>query len=277
MLYVPTDEMPVDEEHLESIPWSSLVAQTENRPWLVYVAAGAVVALVLGLLVARSFGPSATAPIAPAATVAPVVTAAPSTTLLSEADLRAELTAGPSGWSSAEMRAEWFVADYFTRDGAGGRDAELAGALGRPAPQVEPGATTYVEWARAWSSEDRGDGRFRVSVAFRAITDTEAGFVRGLVRGVAVTIQVGAEGGTRVVDLPEPIALPAAPMLAPVSDAQAVPETVALEALAIAHRWGDEATVIEGRQAEGAWQVTVTVADEHGARWPVVVPVVGFP
>jgi len=265
--------MPVDEEHFESIPWSSLVAQTDARPWLVYVAAGAVVALVVGLLVARSFPPTATAPpvVASEPSVGQTPSATSPTTLLSEADLRAELAPGESGQSAALARAEWFVTDYFTNDGAGGRSAEVAGALGRPVGSTGPEVTTYVEWARAWEVEHEGDGRYRVAVAFRSITETDPGFVRGLVHGVAVRVQVGPGGGTRVVDLPEPITLPPAPTLADLSPARAVPEAIADQASAVALEWGEEATVLEGVEVAGTWRVPVQVADDIGTRWTLVV------
>ena len=71
---MPDDDMPVEEEHFDSIPWSSLIPQTRDRPWLVYVAAGAVVALVLGVLASRSVGTSA-----PAASPVTDITSSPAT------------------------------------------------------------------------------------------------------------------------------------------------------------------------------------------------------
>ncbi len=266
--------MPVDEEHFESIPWSSLIPQTQDRPWLVYVAAGAVVALVVGIVAARGLGTAApsTDPVATVATAPLAPADSPATSQpISEADLRAEIQPGESGSVTAAMRAEWFVTDYFTRDGAGGRDAELAGALGRPPPGTAPDVTTYVEWARAWETVNEGDGRYRVSVAFRAITDMEAGFSRGLVHGVAVRVQVGAHGGTRVVDLPEPVELPPSPTLASGPEPEPVPVGIADQARAQAASWGETATVLEGTRQADVWRVLVGVADEHGTVWPLTV------
>jgi hypothetical protein len=171
------------------------------------------------------------------------------------------------------MRAEWFVTDYFTLDGAGGRQAELAGALGRPLNTVASDATTYVEWAKAWEVVAEGDGRYRVSVAYRSITAAGAVFERGLVHGVAVRVQVGAEGGTRVVDLPEPVELPPPPALAAPPEPELVSETIASAALDSAALWGDPISVVEGTLFGSEWKVLVEVADEQGTIWPLIVSV----
>jgi hypothetical protein len=241
----------------------------------VYVAAGAVVALVLGVLASRSVGtsPPAASPVTDI-TSPPVTGAAvpPTSQPLSEADLRADLETGDGGAAAAAMRAEWFVTDYFTLDGAGGRQAELAGALGRAFSTVASDATTYVEWAKAWEVVAEGDGGYRVSVAYRSITAAEAGFERGLVHGVAVRVQVGVEGGTRVVDLPEPAHLPPAPTLADLPPSEPVPEDVAAQARENASDWGagEAVIVIEGINDNGRWRVLMEVSDEQGTVWPMV-------
>lgn len=271
VLVVADDPFPVEEEHLESIPWASLVAQTRDRPLLVYVAAGAVVALVVGLLVARTARPgtsptSLALPVESAASVVPS-----STTLLSEADLRAELTSGNGGERAAVARAEWFVTDYFTSDGPARRDEAMAEALGRAAPPLEGDATTYVEWARAWLVEEEDDGRYRVAVSYRAITDTQAGFVRGAVRSVAVRVQVSPDGGTRVVELPEPTSLPAGPPPAYVPPPQQVPAELAARALEEADKWGDPVEALEAVELIEGWRVRVVVEDDAGVPWSLVV------
>ena len=266
--------MPVNEEHFDSIPWSSLIPQTQNRPWLVYVAAGAVVALVVGVLAARSLQ-SASQVLDPVATAMEELTeevaAPPTSRPITEADLRAEIQPEKPGADAAAMRAEWFVTDYFTRDGAGGRQAELAGALGRPVPAMDSELTTYVEWARAWDTVPGADGRYLVAVAFRSITSTDAGFVRDLAKGVAIRVQVAPDGGTRVVDLPEPIALPPAPVLAALPGPEPVPEPIATKALEQAARWGEAATVVEGINDKGDWRILIELTDTQGTTWPLVV------
>ena len=269
--------MPVDEEQFESIPWSSLIAQTNDRPWLVYVAAAAVVALVVGLLAARSLrSPATVAAVAvPTSRPSTVETTTLTSRPVTEADLQAEIQPSDDGAAAAAMRAEWFVTDYFTRDAAGGRDTELEGALGRAPPVVGPDVTTYVEWARAWKTEPEGDGRYRVSVAFRSITDTEIGFERGLVQAVAVSVLVGPAGGTRVIDLPAPASLPVAPDLADGPAPMPLPDTIVAQALELAGAWGENATVLQGTNLDGIWRVLVAATDEHGTEWSLVVPVTG--
>ncbi|NNC93687.1 MAG: hypothetical protein HKN80_14480 [Acidimicrobiia bacterium] len=268
------DDMPVNEEHFDSIPWSSLIPQRQDRPWLVYVAAAAVVALVVGVLAARNLQ-SASQPLDPVEVatedLVESVASPPTSRLITEADLQADIQHGEAGAVAAAMRAEWFVTDYFTRDGAGGRQAELAGALGRPAPATEAEITTYVEWARAWDAAAESDGRYRVAVAFRSITATDAGFVRDIAKGVAVRVQVAADGGSRVVDLPEPIEMPSSPVLAALASPEPTPEWVATKALDQAASWGESATVVEGITDGGYWRVLIESTDTHGTIWPLVV------
>lgn len=266
--------MPVNEEHFDSIPWSSLIPQNRDRPWLVYVAAGAVVALVVGVLAARSLQSASLAldPVAVATEEAVENAASPPTSPpITEADLQAEIQPGVAGTAAAAMRAEWFVIDYFTRDGAGGRQAELAGALGRPVPEMDSEITTYVEWAKAWDTVPEADGRYVVTVAFRSITSTGAGFVRDLAKGVAVRVQVAADGGTRIVDLPEPIDLPVSPVLAALPAPESAPEAIATAALDQAAGWGEDAAVLEGTNDNGTWRVLIEATDPHGTTWPLVV------
>lgn len=272
--------MPVDEEHFESIPWSALVPQTRSQPWLVYVAAAAVVALVAGVLIARRVSTggdpassSPTAVVVSTATNDAALDSDPVTEpqLVSEADLMAEIAPAADGTRAAIMRAEWFVSDYFTIDAAGGRTDELAGALGRAVPDADGEVTTYVEWARAWAAVPEGDGLYRVPVAFRSITATDSGFARGLVHAVSLRVQVGPEGGTRVVDLPEPVDLPVPPDPASLPAPEPVPEAIAATAIESASVWGDAPTVIEAIVHNDIWRVKVESTDEHGTTWPLVV------
>ena len=135
-----------------------MVDAKADRPLLIYVAAAAVLALAVGVAVARGLGRSTVVEAAPAQL--PVVTeqdVVPEP--ITEADLRAPLAATEAGSLAAIPRAEWFVADYFTSDGAGDRDAILEEALGWDPPTVGDSETTYVEWARAWESIELSDGR----------------------------------------------------------------------------------------------------------------------
>ena len=264
------DTQTSDDEHLESIPWSQLMAEAKtDRPLLVYVAAAALLALAVGVVVARGLGRSTAAP-APVA-LSPVtsqetVVAEP----ITEADLRAPLFPTEVGVLAVIPRAEWFVADYFTADGAGDRLAVLEDALGWSPPPAEISSTTYVEWARAWDSMELSDGRYRVLVAYRAISNLNGAFTRGPVRGVAVSVQLGADGGTRVIDLPEPVPLPPEPAAATAADAEPVPESVAESAQELARSWSDDVAVVGGSELEDTWRVVIEV-DVASGRWPLVV------
>ena len=243
-----------------------------DRPLLVYVAAAAVLALTVGVAVARGLGRSttATAPIAltPVTSQEAVFAEPP----ITEADLRAPLLPTEAGVLAVIPRAEWFVADYFTADGAGDRLAVLEDALGWSPPAAEISSTTYVEWARAWDSMELSDGRYRVLVAYRAISNLNGTFTRGPVRGVAVSVQLGADGGTRVIDLPEPVPLPPEPAAATAADAEPVPESIAESARELARSWSDDVAVVGGSELDDAWRVVIEV-DVASGRWPLVVRV----
>ena len=260
--------MPVQEEHYESIPWSHLVEQARPQPWPTYVAAAAIVAVVIGVVVARSSPPPVSVADEPSTSTSSTstTTSAP----LSEQDLLATAAVADDAQAAA-MRAEWFVRDYFTVDGAGGRQEALSAALSWSPPAPDQETTTYVEWAQAWSVERTATDRYRVSVAFRSITDGAAGFARSLPRAVAVGVKVGGRGGTRVLDLPEPIELPPAPTTVPPPGPGDVPQPVSDAALDRASTWGDPVSVLEGADTGAGWRVVVTVADEFGTPWPLVV------
>ena len=119
-------------------------------------------------------------------------------------------------------------------------------------------------------SNDKGK-RYRVSVAFRSIAATDTGFTRDLAKGVVVRVQVTSDGGTRVVDLPEPVELPVAPVLAVPPSPEPVPDEIATMALEQAASWGETATVVEGSSDNGTWRILIETTDEHGTAWPLVV------
>jgi hypothetical protein len=276
---------------------------------MLYLAAGAVGALVLGVIVARTWLAPSGAP-APAAVTAasttgaapPVphpadattssATSSPLTTVGTLADIpvpgplysEADLMAFPTGTEerAAVARAEWFVTDYFTADlepngSADVRTALPAGADLPDLPQDAAGSLSYVEWARAFRVEDVGIGRYVVGVAFRSLgAPPDRGFYRLPVRAVEVLVEVTAEGGSVVVDLPRPVALPAAPEPAawPVESGEA-PRSVVRSAIAAVGGWGTEPRLIAAQPVDDGWRVVVTVADEVGNRWPVAVRVDG--
>lgn len=140
-------------------------------------------------------------------------------------------------------------------------------------PQEQDVGVTYVEWARAFRVEPQGDGRYTVAVMFRSLASPEgAAYYRVPMRAVEVTVAVGADGGTTVLDLPSAASLPEGPAVLPWhSDAVAPPADVAADAVAAASAWGSEPLVLSATLESEGWRVVVAVGDEIGSRWPVVV------
>jgi len=278
----------VEREELEHVPWADLMADAEPEDRtrrMLYLVAGALGSMVLGILVARSWwAPSSVAtPVTPATTAiaageTPLATT-PSLPLYSEADLMAD---PPDPLARAAIvRAEWFVTDYFTSDFEPNGSADVRAALPAgpmPAfPQDDGDGISYVEWARAFEVEEAGDGAYRVSVAFRMLgAPPDRGFSRQPVRAVAVLIGVTADGGTTVLDLPAPTRMPAGPEPTPWPEGvEDPPQSVIDEAAGITALWGSEPRVVSAHPVEGGWRVVLTVADGVGNRWPMAVVITG--
>jgi hypothetical protein len=274
-----------EREELEHVPWAELMAEAEpedRRRRALYLVAGALGSMVLGVLIARSWwAPSAGVNLAPGTTVVaaaetpPTLPDIPGLPLYSEADLMAD---PPDPFARAAIvRAEWFVTDYFTSDFEPNGSADVRAALPAgpfPAfPQDDGDGISYVEWARAFDVEEAGDGAYRVSVAFRMLgAPPDRGFTRQPVQAVEILVAVSEDGGTTVLDLPAPARLPAGPEPEawPEGDYDA-PRAVTDEATEKASLWGSEPRVVSSHPVDGGWRVVVTVADAVGNRWPMVV------
>ena len=292
----------MDDQHeeVEHIPWGELLASSDDgRRRALYLAAGAVAALVLGIVVTRALSsppapdPAPIAVTVPATLPVPVTvvvtvpvtepppTTVPTTTLpvpvlYTEADLMAfppDLAA-----RAAVARAEWFVTDYFTADLEPNGTADLRGAL--PAgvdlpvmPQDGPVGLSYVEWARAFRVEEQADGSYRVGVAYRMLgAPRDQGFQRLGVRAVEVRVAVSGSGGSVVLDLPSPMVLPAGPTPeAWPTVGEVPPQAVVDGALEVAAGWGSEHRLLGTFRVARGWRVLLSAADELGNRWPVVV------
>jgi hypothetical protein len=281
-----------EREEFEQVPWADLMAESEpedRRRRAIYLAAGLLGAMVVGMIVARSWwAPATLPPIAPATTVVedetlPTDASLPDLTglpLYSEADLMADPP--DPGARAAVVRAEWFVTDYFTADLEPDGSAEVRAALPTGAvlpefPQDGGEGISYVEWARAFDVEPSGDGDYVVSVAFRTLgAPPGRGFSRQPVRAVSVLVGVSDGGGATVLDLPSPIPLPAGPEPDPWPEEMAdPPQDVVDIAAARASAWGIEPRISSAAQVGEVWRVVVTVADDVGNRWPLVVMVEG--
>jgi hypothetical protein len=298
----------MDDQHeeIEHIPWGELLAHTDDgRRRLLYLGAAALGVLALTVVVTRalsSSSPSSPADVETAETVASTAadaapttvtvqtsmastssttaTSAPAPVLYREIDLMA-LAPGSSAMA-AIGRAEWFVTDYFTADLEPNGTADLRSALpgGSPLPEMPQDATagiSYVEWARAFRIEEVDDGLFEVGVVYRLLgAPPERGFQRLPVRAVEVRVAVSDGGGSVVVDLPSPTALPAGPSPEPWPESERkVPERIAEGAISAAAGWGTEHRVLEAAEVEDGWRVVLTAADELGNHWPLVVRVDG--
>lgn len=281
-----------EHEEYEQIPWSQLTGgPPSGKRRLVYLAAGALGTLVLAVLVGRALLSSPVDTLAPpgtaasgnggpgaeeSATSSTGADASPSALLYREADLMA--FPETPGERAAVARAEWFVTDYFTADlepsgSADVRTALPAGARTPDLPQDSAASLSYVEWARAFRVEEVGEGLFRVGVVFRALgAPPERGFYRLPVRAVEVTVLVNGDGGSVVVDLPTPVAVPAGPEPAAwPEEALDPPRGVTDAALAMVAGWGTEPRLVSAARGEGGWRVVLTLADEVGNRWPAAV------
>ena len=211
-------------------------------------------------------------PVDAAGVVAPV-----SPRLYSEADLMAVLP--EEEMRAAVMRAEWFVTDFFTVDGSITAMADMAevlpiGLTGTSLPHEDPGTSiSYVEWARAYLVEPAHPGAYRVTVAFRTLAGPEPGaLVRSAVRAVAVTVEVGADGASAVLDLPSPAERPPALKVdaAETAEMQAPTDVVAAAVAAGSGVGSDPAALMSGFDDDG-WRVVVLIGDNSGLRWPLAV------
>jgi len=292
----------VDDQHeeVEHIPWGELLTSPDDgRRRMIDLAAGALGAVVLGMVLARLFS-SAPDP-APVAVEAPVATAAPqvsvvtvpvavpettsatttSTTVPAPILYReADLMAFPPEWEAraAAARAEWFVTDFFTADLEPNGVADVRGALpaGVMLPEMpQDGAVglSYVEWARAAWVEAGPDGIYRVRVVYRMLgAPPDRGFQRLPVRAVEVRVAVSDSGGTVVVDLPSPVTLPPGPDPQPWPEAaEEAPQAVVDGAMSAVAGWGSEHRLLSSARVTGGWRVMLTAADELGNRWPLTV------
>jgi hypothetical protein len=273
-----------EREELEHVPWADLMAEAEpedRRRKTIYLGVAIVGAMVLGVIVARSWWvtPTVPTPLAPGDTAVALTTfpETPDLPLYTEADLMA-MPPDPAA-RLAMVRAEWFVTDYFTADLEPSGSAEVRAAL--PASvaaelSLDVGAAvSYVEWARAYRVEEVGDGTYRVAVAFRTLgAPPDRGFTRQPVRAVELLIGVGGDDGTTVLDLPAPIAIPVGPEAAIWEGEVATPPQEIIDLVSTrASLWGTEPRIVTASHRDGEWRVVVTIADAIGARWPFALRV----
>lgn len=194
----------MESEELEQIPWANLVAeQTDGIDKRIYMGVGVVAILVVLIFGMRMFGGSGQPVPLPVESL-PVVTAVeitptPSPMVVTEADLRADEAPVPVQASSnllAEVTAEWFVTDWFTRDGSGETVRSIRAVLSpdlqsMDLPHDEPDAdVVFVEWAKTVEIETISQTTVGVTIAYRSIRQTDEGFVRNPVETVVVILDI---------------------------------------------------------------------------------------
>jgi len=272
-------------EVYERIPWERLEEKKNDRQWLMFGLAGAVVlgalaysymsnrpvAVTTGSTVPVDAETSASPPVgtevippvaapmasAPTAT-APVVTA--------EADLYAVHPERVIDRVSAH--AEWFVAEYLTVDGSDQATATLASLMpaGVPLPAAPEGARVFVEWVRTLEVEEVAPLIYRATVLARSLAATgEDPYQRQAPLEVVVDISVAGEGPQVV--LPPLVRTASVGPAAELSLIE-VPEEVGV--MALEQTGGSE--VVGGVQTEaGDWRVVVLAAGPDGVTRPVTV------
>ena len=267
---------PERDEVYERIPWETLERQGNDRQWLVYGVAGAVVlgALAYSFVLNRPV-PQPVAQVQPSATSVPATSAVttavspPSTmaspVVVAEADLFA---VDPERiLESAATHAEWLAVEYVSTDG--GEETTLATLLpaGIPMPTTPEGTQVYVDWAGVRSVTPTGPSSFIVEVLVNSlVAHGDEGFVRQAPVVVGVPVEIDPEGGVRATSVPTISEV----SVSPVPDlglSEVPPEVVG------ALPGGGE--VIGGRQTPEGWEVVMMLPGEDGVIRPVSVEVGG--
>lgn len=267
---------PERPEVYERIPWETLEKKGNDRQWLLYAVAGAV---VLGAL-AYSFMRNQPVPVPPPATVAAVSVPATTTTSVPAAP-QASTVASPLVVAEADLyavdperlldqaatHAEWFAVEFVSYDGSEQSSTTLAALLppDAPLPEAPDGTQVFVDWARASTVTQSGPAEFDVAVLVRSLVSTgEEGFRRQPARSLTVTVVVDDEAGPRVAGLPTLGVVESSS--GPELGLTELPEelTGSLDPAA-----GEPVGGIPG--VDGQWQIVVMAEGSDGVRRPVVV------
>lgn len=266
---------PDRNEIYERIPWETLEKKGNDRQWLLYAVAGAV---VLGAL-AYSFMRNQPVPVPPpaiaAATSVPATTttavpAAPqpatvaSPLVVAEADLYA---VDPERLlEQAATHAEWFAVEFLSFDGSDQSSETLTALLPAdvPLPTAPEGTQVFVDWARAAAVTQTGPASFDVEVLVRSLVATdEEGFRRQPARSLSVSVVMDEEG-------PRVAGLPTLGVVDPVNGpALGLTELPADVAATVDPTLGEPVGGVAG--ADGSYQIVVMAESSDGVRRPVVV------
>lgn len=266
---------PDRQEVYERIPWETLEQKRNDRQWVVYAVAGAVVLGALSYSFMRN-QPTAdpspmtvAAPPAPVTTVVPKPDSSPSTVsspiVMAEADLFAvdieRLVDEAAG------HAEWFAVEYVAVDGSDESSETLAALLpeGIPLPQAPDDTQVFVDWVRARGVTQTGPTSYEVEVLVRSLVSSgTSGFARQAPLVVSVPIEIGDDGRPRVAGAPS-LAM-AEPVAVSVIDLAELPDDLAIQ-LEASH-----GEVVGGIQlGDGSWEVVVMAEGSDGVSRPVAV------
>ncbi len=281
-------------EQYEEIPWAQLLADDQQRRrrtrWIT-VAVLTILALLAVAAIRRSAAPEPAAAMpAPASTSAPSSTTSTTGTttslantgmVVSEAALRATTTSVLVD-EIVKLRAETFVADYFTVDGDPAVVAELEASLAAGVdlpqlphddPQRPAERMSFVERADAYSWYQIADDRWIVGVAFRTLYTTDGTtWTRSPVHAVAVGVVLDGAGGSGIVDLPMPIVEPLQRTTAQVEPYAGSPTGPASAvALDYARLVDADATIAELSGSDERWRAVVEITDRSGLTWPLSI------
>ncbi len=267
---------PERQEVYERIPWETLEKKGNDRQWLLYAVAGAVVLGALAYSFMRNqpvaVPPPATAAAASApATTTTAVPAAPqastvaSPLVVAEADLYA---VDPERLiDQAATHAEWFAVEFVSYDGSEQSATTLSGLLPPdvPLPEAPDGTQVFVDWARAATVTQTGPASFDVEVLIRSLVAIgEEGFRRQPARSLTVNVVVNDGDGPRVSGLPT-LGVVEASSGSELGLTE-LPEEVAGSVDPAA---GDPVGGVP--DASGNWQIVVMAEGPDGVRRPAVV------
>lgn len=240
------EDLDTETETYEHIPWSQLTL-TNDLPdrgrWMYALAALLIVGAIAAVIARLVWQPnvaSATPSTLPPLPAIQVPETAVTTGLLSEADLMA--ASPPLG---VEQRVS-AAAERFVRRWLGGTGERWG----------------YVEWAVVESTQDLGEGRFRVRLLMQVLSGSDEGTVRLPVEAVELTVKVAGDE-VSVVDLPVPLAASRLDVDQPAMVADDPPPEVIAGALSAVEPWGVGLVVSSGRVGD-RWRVEVAVESTDG-------------
>jgi len=267
---------PDRNEVYERIPWETLERKGNDRQWLLYAVAGAV---VLGAL-AYSFMRNQPVPVPPPAIAATTSVPATTTTavpaapqpptvasplVVAEADLFA---VDPERlFDQAATHAEWFAVEFVSFDGSEQSSTTLSALLPAdvPLPTAPDGTQVFVDWARAATVTQTGPASFDVEVLVRSlVTNGEEAFRREPTRALLVSVEMGDEEGPRIVGLPTLAIID--PVDGPVLALTELPSDVAA---AVDPALGEPIGGVIA--ADGSLEIVVMAEGSDGVSRPVVV------